>query len=1002
MSRKILTIILCFVCLISLGAFASCLGGRANTSSSHEHTYSPFWSKNDEYHWKVSDCEHAGLITQQGEHIWEQSNSVSATFTSQGYIDYTCSVCDYTKREYTSKLEHNYSSEWSSDEVTHWHACTDTGYEYLKKDESAHTKTNQVILSYATADSVGRARYTCGVCEKVFEADVLIEITINSLPQASGAYIGQELGDISLNGGSASIDGTFEWANPNQIITQSQNYAVNFVPTESSKYQTLSAEIFVSAEQLTATITVGEGGTSNHSGVVNLNYGDSLELEFTPNENYEIDTLVVNGKSVTANASYTLSNITANASVSVTFKKQEQTSSSSSSSVGSNSSSSSNTSNLTYTVTFVSGTAGAYTATENLVTFTSLSSNSVYAISGTLNGNIVIDIGENYKLDLEFTDFTLTTTQDTPILILSGKEVALQAKVNTQNYIYDKRDAVASDDTTQYSGCVYSMVDMELGGKGSLTIISDNNNGVHAKDDLQVKNLNLYIKSVDNCLKGNDSVTLEDCTTTLISRQGDAIKTVNSHINSTTGNQKGSVTILGGTHNIYAACDGIDSSYNVVIENSLLTNAEVNIYTDQFSEYSEEITTVSSSNYYLRYSSSAYTYSVYYFNSSSDYKWVNVSTTVYSTVSGSGGFGGWGGSSTYYFYTFEKLSDYSSMIIYMYSSSQTQGQSSSYYACSGTMSVNQNYDTLTLSYRNNSLSASWTSYESASSSSSQGGMGNMGGGMQEGNANKSSYSTKAIKSANDIIINDGTIFVKSYDDAIHAGNFVDGVSQVLENGEYSTGNITFNGGSVTAYSYDDGLHADGKLSVVAGTISVTGSYEGVEGYNIVVSGGNLSVVSSDDGFNSTATSGAGITISGGKVYILAGGDGLDSNSSTSKGAIIFSGGDVVVFCTSGGNAAIDCDGGYTHNGGRVIALTSTGGMTSECTNGNSTGMTVKSSLSLSNGGYLTVTVSGSVVATVKMPTAMSAHIVYLGSSSATISSATSSSASLDGNGVCWN
>ena len=204
------------------------------------------------------------------------------------------------------------------------------------------------------------------------------------------------------------------------------------------------------------------------------------------------------------------------------------------------------------------------------------------------------------------------------------------------------------------------------------------------------------------------------------------------------------------------------------------------------------------------------------------------------------------------------------------------------------------------------------------------------------------------------------------------------------------------------YSNDDGLHADGVLKVNNGTINITNAYEGVEGSSIVVNGGNLSVKSTDDGFNSTISTGAGITINGGNLYVYAGGDGLDSNSSTSKGAIVFTGGKVVVISTSNGNAAIDCDGGYNHTGGTVVAIMPTGGMTSECTNGNTTGRTVKSSLSLSANSIATISVNSSVVVSIKMPISLSAYVVYLGSSSATISSSTSTSDSLDNNGVCWN
>ena len=73
-------------------------------------------------------------------------------------------------------------------------------------------------------------------------------------------------------------------------------------------------------------------------------------------------------------------------------------------------------------------------------------------------------------------------------------------------------------------------------------------------------------------------------------------------------------------------------------------------------------------------------------------------------------------------------------------------------------------------------------------------------------------------------------------------------------------------------------------------------------------------------------------------------------------------------------------------------------MTNEMTNGNTTGRTTKSSLSLSAGGYLVV--NGAV--TVKMSASMIAYVVYLGSSSANISSANSTSVTFDQNGVYWN
>ena len=110
------------------------------------------------------------------------------------------------------------------------------------------------------------------------------------------------------------------------------------------------------------------------------------------------------------------------------------------------------------------------------------------------------------------------------------------------------------------------------------------------------------------------------------------------------------------------------------------------------------------------------------------------------------------------------------MAIYMYSSSQTQGQDSSYYASTSYMSLNENYDTIELSYRQNKLSTSWNDYTSSSSTSSGGMGGNMGGGAEAGNTDKSTYSTKGLKAANSITINNGNVNITSRDDGIHANN----------------------------------------------------------------------------------------------------------------------------------------------------------------------------------------------------------------------------------------
>lgn len=597
----------------------------------------------------------------------------------------------------------------------------------------------------------------------------------------------------------------------------------------------------------------------------------------------------------------------------------------------------------------------------------------VVSLKGEFTGSLTFNFNEETEIEIELNGVTITSDVDCPLYVSDADGVDISVKKNTENVINDNREAVED-----LKSAIYTTCDLKLKGTGTLKVISKNNNGIHSKDDLKLQKLTLYVSSVDNALKGNDGVTITSGSLTLISRQGDGIKTSNTSL-SKKDKQKGSVIIEDGIIDIYAACDGIDAAYDLTIN-----GGTISIYTDKYSEYSEEVTKVSEDIYYIRTTSSTYKYSIYYFNTTEDGIWVN-SDGITKTVNA--------GRDTYYYYKMAKPTGYNYLKVYIYTSSQTQGQSSSYYKASSQFTLNANYDTIAYgsSRPGGSSTFSWTTYETVPN----GGMGPGGGmgGMQEGNPNKGDYSTKGLKSDNEIIINGGVINITSYDDAIHTNNDVE-----MESGVTPTGNIIINGGTLTLYSNDDGIHADGTLKVVDGTINITYSYEGLEGTNVEISGGNVSIISSDDGINGTATSATAIFISGGTLYVLAGGDGVDSNSQTSYSGIVFSGGNSVIISYGRSDSSIDTERGYKYTGGYVIGIGMSGGMSSEsknCNNFSSVGKSQQISLTLNN--YLVI----SDVVTLKIPKTMSALVVVLGSTLSTITTSSSFNGTLDSNNVCW-
>lgn len=132
---------------------------------------------------------------------------------------------------------------------------------------------------------------------------------------------------------------------------------------------------------------------------------------------------------------------------------------------------------------------------------------------------------------------------------------------------------------------------------------------------------------------------------------------------------------------------------------------------------------------------------------------------------------------------------------------------------------------------------------------------------------------------------------------------------------------------ITIEAADDGITVsnsenEGDFYMASGKVAISGAYEGIEAVNILIDGGDITISSSDDGFNATATTqGGGVTINGGTVDIINTGgrdaDGIDSNRD-----IIINGGNIFVSIPTDGNALDDgseSGGKIVINGGNVIA-----------------------------------------------------------------------------------
>lgn len=490
---------------------------------------------------------------------------------------------------------------------------------------------------------------------------------------------------------------------------------------------------------------------------------------------------------------------------------------------------------ITGNFTVTSDTSDGVTQSGSVYTITKAGE---YTVAGLLSeGQLIVDAGDEDEVTIVLNGTSITCSSGSPIYVKNASEVKIKSEENSFNEVIDKR-AEATEDSSDDAGnaAIYATCDLKLVGKGALVVTGNYNNGIQSKDDLSIKNVIVKVTAVNNAVKGNDAVDIESGNIIAISAKGDGIKTSNSSI-SNKGKQKGIVTITGGNIDIYAACDGIDAAYGVDISG----DGNLNIYTDTYSEYSEEVTSSgSSSGTSTGRDSSANTTA-----SANTVSYVAASDTI---TNAPGGFGG-----------NKAGGDRPGMPGDFNESGNSSGQSYSTKGIKAESEINISGFTINISSTDDGIHANSDS-----------------GVLETGENGKGT-----------IVINGGSITISSGDDGMHADKQLyvnDGYINIVTSYEgLEAMTINLNGGKIYVYATDDGINActgDGKTSpivnVTAGYIDITtasGDTDGIDSNgNYVQTGGFVLVKggSSSGNVSGSIDVDGTVTITGGTCVALGG------------------------------------------------------------------------------------------------------------------------------------
>jgi hypothetical protein len=161
----------------------------------------------------------------------------------------------------------------------------------------------------------------------------------------------------------------------------------------------------------------------------------------------------------------------------------------------------------------------------------------------------------------------------------------------------------------------------------------------------------------------------------------------------------------------------------------------------------------------------------------------------------------------------------------------------------------------------------------------------------------------AIEANDAILINDGTITIDTGKDALNSKNDEDA----------SLGYIYIKNGALNITAADDAIRANSSVQIDGGVINIKTCEEGMEGNNIKINGGEITLYAKNDGINASpkVNNNVSIEVNGGTINVSMGSG--DTDAFDANGNITINRGTIAVQATS----AFDADGTATLNGGNV-------------------------------------------------------------------------------------
>ena len=141
-----------------------------------------------------------------------------------------------------------------------------------------------------------------------------------------------------------------------------------------------------------------------------------------------------------------------------------------------------------------------------------ITSSGTYVLSGKFTGQIYIDVGDSAVVHLVLNGVEINSESDPAIYAADGKKVILTLAESTENTLSDTSNYTFADGEDEPDATLFIKNDLVINGSGTLKVNANYKTAIKTKDTLAIISGNFDITSVDNAVRAKDALTVEDGT----------------------------------------------------------------------------------------------------------------------------------------------------------------------------------------------------------------------------------------------------------------------------------------------------------------------------------------------------------------------------------------------------------------------------------------------------------------------------------------------------------